>query len=103
MRLRFNRIGGLKILLVIVAIVLFSFATFTLIQQQRQSQLAVAGHTQVLNQINNVVTELEKNNQTNHDTTIKYLQCIVEGLINSTPQTAQASFNACLAVSGIQQ
>jgi hypothetical protein len=74
-------------------------------EQAAASQRAVAAHTQTLNEIKNIVTQLEKNNQTNHDTTIAYLECIVQGLISSTPGSqanAQTTFNACIAVSGLQ-
>lgn len=102
LRLRINRLETTKILLLGIAAILSIFAIFTLSQQQRQSQKQVAAHTQTLNEIKNVVTQLEQNNQENHDTTIKYLECIVQGLITSSPQTAESSFQACLAVSGLQ-
>lgn len=102
-RVKASGVEFTKALMLILTILMFMFIAYTLINQERQSNAEVAGHTQTLNEINNVVKKLEQNNQVNHDTTIKYLQCIVEGLITSTPNTAQASFNSCLVVSGVQE
>lgn len=93
--------------LLAAAIFIFAFITFLNSQNQKQqasqsAQQAVANHTQTLEQLSNAVNTLKANNQVNHDTTIKYLQCIVQGLLTSTPQTAQATFSACLAVSGVK-
>lgn len=103
-----HKANAIKVLIILSAVAMFAGAVIIYAGSQRvahqqaiAAQQQVLNHTQTLNQINNIVTQLEKNNQVNHDTTIKYLQCIVQGLITSTPQTAQGSFNACLAVSGI--
>lgn len=107
--LRTHKTAAMKISLVVICAVALLLASFIFAnsqrlkaQQQQSSQEAVANHTQTLNEIKSVVTQLEQNNQINHDTTIKYLQCIVEGLITSTPEDAQATFDSCIAVSGIQ-
>lgn len=106
---RLRRVQVIKLILGFVALIVFAVAGFTFSNSQKlkeqqsvQAQQEVLNHTQTLNEIDLAVKQLKMNNQVNHDTTIKYLQCIVQGLINSTPQTAQASFNACLTVSGIQ-
>lgn len=99
--LKLHQLEATKGLLLLIAIVLFVLAALTFSQQNRQSERAVASHTQTLNEINSAVQQLEKNNQTNHDTTIAYLKCIVEGLVSSTPADVQPTLNACLTVSGV--
>lgn len=107
--LKLHSIQTTKLTMVLVAGILFvlaasAYATNQRLKEQQAltAQRQVANHTQTLNEIEGVVTQIEKNNQVNHDTTIKYLECVVQGLLNSTPTTAQSKFNACLAVSGVQ-
>lgn len=96
-----------NVILPMLAMVLFlgAFITFinsnkTAHQEAVNSQRAVSNHTQTLNQINNVVQQIESNNQTNHDTTIRYLQCVID-LLLTTPQPTKAQANACLSGAGL--
>lgn len=89
-----------KIVMIIVAISLVVIAGAIYANSQR---IAHDDQTQTLNEINRAVDQLEKNNQVNHDTTIAYLKCIVQGLISSTPSSVQPVLNSCLAVSGVPQ
>lgn len=96
---------GIAVIVAVLAVTSFLNSNHIKAVQSRQAQAAVAAHTQTLNEIKNIVSQLEQNNQTNHDTTIAYLECIVQGLINTTPASstnAQTTFNSCIAVSGIQ-
>jgi hypothetical protein len=103
-----HRQGWLKLSLICIAIVVTFLALSSFLNsnhikqvQQEQSQKQVAAHTQTLNEIKGIVTQLEQNNQTNHDTTIAYLECIVQGLTTATPANSQSTLNACIAVSGL--
>lgn len=107
---KISKVQGVKILMVVLSIGILTFAGVTYTTNQRiahkqavASEQAVANHTQTLNEINNAVIQLEKNNQVNHDTTIAYLKCIVQGLVSATPSNVQPVLNACLVVSGVPQ
>lgn len=104
------KIEFLRIITPILTALLVGAAFLVFVNSQRvahaaavRSQQAVAAHTETLNQINNVVTQLKKNNQVNHDTTITYIQCNVNLFVKVSEGTpvSQADFNACIANSGI--
>lgn len=70
--------------------------------QASQAQRAVNNHTETLNDIDNAVLQLKQDNQTRHDTTIRYIQCLGKLVIVSQYRTVtQADMDACLSVSGL--
>lgn len=109
-RLHINKAQVTKLLLLVVALALFVGAAITFAnsqnvkaQQARQAQQSVANHTQTLNQIADAVAQLKQNNQINHDTTIKYINCVLVGISSaSSKDQILAVYQACLAGSGIQ-
>lgn len=107
-RIIFNKSHVLKIVAIVIALILFIGAAliFTNSQnvkeeQAKQSQEQVANHTQTLQQIQDIVTQIKQNNQQNHDTTIKYIQCVVQSFFGTTPSEVQADFNSCVSEAGL--
>lgn len=102
-----HKASGVKIILVLIAIIavlasLQSYGNSSRVRetQAKQSQAAIANHTQTLDEIQQAVTELKASNAADHTATIKYINCVLVGL-----STAGASGNAlpvyqtCLASS----
>lgn len=105
-----HKISLTKVLLVVAAGALFFAATQTIIatqetkaRQSHQAQQAVFNHTETLNDIDRAVTELKMNNQTNHDTTIRYLQCLSNLVLEDSQGIVitQVDLNNCTSVSGL--
>lgn len=73
--------------------------------QNRARAARAASQKKSLVALTNAVTELEHNNQVNHDTTIKYLNCVLVGVTTSSvasPNQALAIYQSCLSVSGVK-
>lgn len=100
-----------KIAAVLVAVGLFVVAGFSLVnsqnfkvQETRNSQSAVAAHTQTLNEIDNAITQLKNSNAADHAQTVKYINCVLVGITGSSTQAeALAVYQECLASSGVTQ
>lgn len=107
----------LKLSAVIVGLVLFVIAGGIFVnsqnvrlEQARQSQDAVANHTQTLRQIqtleediNTAVTQLKSSNAADHEQTVKYINCVLVGVTNSpSPSQALVVYQECLGASGAQ-
>lgn len=90
-------------LLFVGAAIIFINSQKVASQQAKTSQQAVANHTQTLQSIENVVSQIKGNNQTNHDTTIKYVSCGFNLLIeqNNGAHITPNDLNACLAGAGL--
>lgn len=104
-----HKASGFKIILTIIAIIIFLFTgsayvTSQHIQDQNaaNSQKSVANHTETLAEIKNAVNELKANNAVDHQTTIKYINCVLVGITEAPSQTqALAVYQTCLANSQI--
>lgn len=100
-----------KLSAIVVAVGLFIVAGISLInsqnfkaQQARNSQSAVAAHTQTLNEIDSAITQLKNSNAADHAQTVKYINCVLVGITNSPSQSqALAVYQECLASSGVVQ
>lgn len=109
MREFFNRHAGIiriGVPLLAVAIFIFAFVTFVNSQNQKQeaskqAQQAILDHTETLDQLKDAVNTLKANNQVNHDTTIKYIQCVIESFGAGTQTQIEQAFNACTLISGV--
>lgn len=99
-----------KLFLVIIAIVIFAFAGFSFANSQKvkdsqakQSEQAVANHTQTLNEIQTAVTQLKNSNAADHAQTVKYINCVLVGVTTTVSQTqALTVYQECLAASGAE-
>lgn len=114
-----HKASAFKIILSLVAVIVFLFAISAYntsqnlkSQQALQSQKSVAAHTQTLDQIkvlttqlNTAVTQLKNSNAADHTQTIKYINCVLVGVtgissgINSQSQ-ALTVYQTCLAENG---
>ena len=107
-----HKASGFKIILVVVAIIIFLFAgeaydTSQRLKEQQalQSQASVANHTQTLNEIENAVEQLKASNQADHTQTIKYINCVLVGITGITPgadsqSQALSVYQTCLTENG---
>lgn len=101
----------LKVLSILVSIVLFVGAGIIITNSQnvksaqaKQSQEAVANHTQTLLEIQQAVTQLKSSNAADHKQTVKYINCVLVGITDSPTQSqALAVYQECLAASGVTQ
>lgn len=104
-----HKASAFKIILSLVAIVVFLFAISAYntsqdfkAQQALQSQKSVAAHTQTLNEIQSAVTQLKASNEADHTTTIKYINCVLVGLTEAGQSgNALSVYQTCLANSQI--
>ena len=87
-----------KVILVLVTIILIAFSIVSITQQQEHSAQAVQNHTQTLNEIKALATEIKTSTATNHTVTIDYLNCVFTGLIAlENQQSTQAQQSALAA------
>lgn len=104
-----------KLVLILLALVFIgltatSYASSQSIkaQQQKNSQAAVAGHTQTLIQIKatdteikNAVDQIKASNTTDHQQTVQYINCVLVGITGaSTNAEIQMVYENCLKTSG---
>lgn len=109
-QIRGHKIDFAKSLMIVLALGAFIFAGIiyansqaTKARQTKQAQQSVANHTETLDEIASAVTQLKQNNQINHDTTIRYLQCLAN-LVEMASQgqvITQVNLDDCTSVSGL--
>lgn len=106
--IRIHKLGFTKILLSVIAIVFVILGVYVFTNSQtansqraRQSQQAVANHTETLNEIQQAVIQLKNSNAADHAQTVKYINCVLVGVTDSTSQSqALAVYQQCLVASG---
>lgn len=91
-----------KLITPVITALVFLTAILVFINSQHRSQAEVQNHTQTLQQISQAVNQIKANNQINHDTTIKYIQCVLDTSIAAQQQPiTKDTFNTCLKNSGV--